>query len=302
MPQTREIIISEDGKTKTLREHHYTLEYELKTDDYNSLVSLDHYNKRIRVISYEFKNLKPFILRLRELAEINNFGKIIFMAKDDDWEKFLTYGYQLEAIIRYYHLGESAYVMSKFRSQERAISQFTMDETLLIENLMDTSPSLDHESLPEGYDVRLANESDVPRLCEIYKEVFASYPSPLQQETYLKKIMQTSNIFAVITYHSNPIAAASAELLKNNKSAELTDCATLKDHRKKGLMTILLNFLEKELSQRKYQCGFSMARAKSFGMNQIFYNMNYQYMGRLINHCDIYGSYEDMNIWVKRIE
>jgi hypothetical protein len=34
-------------------------------------------------------------------------------------------------------------------------------------------------------------------------------------------------------------------------------------------------------------------------MNIVFMRAGFEYCGRLINNCDIYGQYEDMNIWVK---
>ena len=32
------------------------------------------------------------------------------------------------------------------------------------------------------------------------------------------------------------------------------------------------------------------------------YGLGYEYSGRLVNNCDIYGQFEDMNIWVKLLE
>ena len=66
-------------------------------------------------------------------------------------------------------------------------------------------------------------------------------------------------------------------------------------------MTHLLRMLERELEKRGYLCAYTMARARSFGMNAVFYGMGYEFMGRLVNNCDIYGAYEDMNIWVRRL-
>jgi hypothetical protein len=34
-------------------------------------------------------------------------------------------------------------------------------------------------------------------------------------------------------------------------------------------------------------------------MNQVFYQLGYEYTGRLVNSCDIQGQMEDMNLWVK---
>ncbi len=34
-------------------------------------------------------------------------------------------------------------------------------------------------------------------------------------------------------------------------------------------------------------------------MNNVFHRLGYEFNGRLVNNCDIFGAYEDMNIWVK---
>jgi len=36
-------------------------------------------------------------------------------------------------------------------------------------------------------------------------------------------------------------------------------------------------------------------------MNRVFYNLGYEFMGRLVNNCDIQGAFEDMNIWVRSL-
>ncbi|MEZ4750980.1 MAG: putative beta-lysine N-acetyltransferase [Bdellovibrionota bacterium] len=277
----------------------YGVEHTIRGEGFTANLFLDHYNQRIRVSYYEGANIGEMIEKVRYIAEANNYDKIIFKASQTDWQHFLPHGYVLEAVIKFFHHGKSAYVMSKFRSQERLTSQSLMSEILLIENLMSVPSKLGNRTLADGYECRLARREDVPAMAKLYSEIFQSYPSPLSHEAYLETVFQKNNIFSVI-YHGNElVSAASAELNPTAKAAELTDCATLKEHRGRGLMTVILERLEQELMERKYICGFTMARARSFGMNQVFYNMGYVFMGRLINNCDIYGAYEDMNIWVR---
>lgn len=295
-------IILEKGETETLTGIQYSVEYDIEGDGYKAKLSLDHTNKRVKVLQYSGHSIKGLVLNVRELAEANRFDKIIFMAKEDDWETFLTHGYILEAIIRYYHNGDKAYVMSKFRSLERATSSAIMEETMLIEQLMEVPPQINYQEVPEGHEIRLANRDDIPELAKLYDEVFETYPTPLEEVEYIEKIFEVSSLFMIVKYDNQIVASASGEFFSDLGSAELTDCATLKDHRGKGLMTLIIRQLENELIGRGYQCGFSMARAKSFGMNQVFYNLGYQFMGRLLNQCDIYGDYEDMNIWVKKLK
>lgn len=277
----------------------YGMEHLIQGEGFSANLFLDHYSQRIRVSYYEGNNVAGLVQRLCDLAEANNFDKIIITPSERDWQAFLNHGFVLEAVIKYYLLGKNAYVMSKFRSQDRLISQSLMDEILLVEKLMATPPRTEIRVLDEGYECRLAIKSDIPELAKLYSEIFESYPSPLSHEEYLQTVFQKMNLFAVITHNKKIIAAASAELNPAHKAAELTDCATLKSYRGNGFMMVILEKLQAELVSRDYICGYTMARARSFGMNMVFYNLGYEFMGRLINNCDIYGAYEDMNIWVR---
>jgi len=60
-----------------------------------------------------------------------------------------------------------------------------------------------------------------------------------------------------------------------------------------------LEKLEEELKRKGIFCSYSIARAQSFGMNAVLYQLGYTYRGRLINNCYIYDKLENMNMWVK---
>lgn len=283
----------------------YGIEHHIRGDGYTADVLLDHYNQRIRVLDFEGKNMRGLIDHIRWLAEKNKFDKIIVMASKQTWQDFLCHGYVLEAYLKYFLKGEDAFVVSKFRSQERLTSSYLSKEILLIEEILqrEPKPRVVQKKLPKGFKVRLADFDDVPELINLYKQIFKTYPSPLIYRDYLESVLIKESLFAVCTDANNDIiAAASADLNKANLAAELTDCATSPAARGKGLMTAILAFLEDELRYRKYICSYTMARARSYGMNCVFYDMNYEFMGRLVNNCDIYGAFEDMNIWVKKLD
>jgi putative beta-lysine N-acetyltransferase len=277
----------------------YGLEGEVSGPGFSARIFLDQYNQRLRILHYRGEDLDGLILRCRWLAEANGFDKVICMARHDDWQRFLRHGYVLEAVLKYFHRGEDAFVVSKFRSQERLTSHVLMEEIISIERLMAEESSVVHRALPAGYQVRMARRGDVPELLELYSTIFESYPSPLVHESYLQTVFQQESLFTVCVHEGRIVAAASAELHPDDLAAELTDCATRKEARGLGLMTHILRALEDELRLRRYVCGYTMARARSFGMNRVFHRMGYAFSGRLVNNCDIYGAYEDMNIWVK---
>lgn len=293
-------LVLGDGQTVKAVGVVYGLEHRLETADFEAELFLDQYNQRLRVLNYTATDVSQLVLSLRKLADANGFDKIIVMASHDDWQSFLRFGYVLEAVLEYYHGGEDAFVVSKFRSQERLDSPNLMDETLLIEQISARDiGARTPKPVPEGYSIRLARREDIFSLLGLYQEIFDSYPSPLKHASYLEHIFQKESLFAVCVHNNSVVAAASAELMPSKRAAELTDCATRKEARGKGLMSHLLLRLEEELCRRAYVCAYTMARGRSYGMNSVFFQLGYEYTGRLINNCDIYGAYEDMNIWVK---
>jgi putative beta-lysine N-acetyltransferase len=102
-------------------------------------------------------------------------------------------------------------------------------------------------------------------------------------------------------YQGKIVSAASAEINSFYKNAELTDCATLAEHRKFGLMKMILQELEKDLKNNGIFCAYSIARALSFGMNAALFQLGYSYRGRFMNNCYIYDKLENMNMWVKNL-
>jgi len=282
----------------------YGIEHRVVGDGFSATLFLDHYNQRIRVTEYEGEDIDGLVFKLRFIAEANGFDKIICMASRADWQKFLRHGYVLEAVLKYCLRGEDAYVVSKFRSQERLTSHNLMEEILLIEEIMARTPEPETQGeivVPNEYRFRMAKREDIPSLIELYQSIFESYPSPLMHVDYLEAVFHKETLFAVATEGERVVAAASAELSPSYQSAELTDCATHPQARGKGLMSGLLTLLEGALVERKYICAYTMARARSFGMNNVFHQLGYEFLGRLVNNCDIYGAYEDMNIWVRNL-
>jgi putative beta-lysine N-acetyltransferase len=280
----------------------YGFEHVIKGPGFEVTLFLDQYNQRIKILQYNATNFSEMIMKIRWIAEANGFDKIFCMASRQDWQKFLRFGYVLEAVIKYYLNGEDAFVMSKFRSQERLTSANLMEETLLIEQIMNQDGEKEEQILDSSYTIRMANKKDIQSLISLYQEIFETYPSPLIHNDYFESIFQKDSIFALCEHNGQLVAAASAELSPQYMAAELTDCATRKSARGLGIMTHILKFLEGELQKRDYHCAYTMARARSYGMNNVFYRLNYEFLGRLVNNCDIYGAYEDMNIWAHNLK
>lgn len=270
----------------------------VKEINFNMNVCIDPANKRLRVDEY-IGNIVSVIGRLNELAKKHGMTKVIVKAKSNDVELFLSRGYMIEAIFKRYFSGDDAYGMVLYYDNERRTSEEWIKEDAILNDVLQLPKSLVPKKLEEGFDIRLGNLEDAGQLAELYRSVFETYPTPMNQKEYIEKVIREGTIFYVIKKDGLVISAASAEVNDKYNNAEVTDCATLPQFRKHGLMKVLIDALEKELFSRHIFCSYSIARSLSFGMNASFHQLGYTYTGRLIKNCDIFGKFEDMSVWVK---
>lgn len=294
-------LVIDEGQTAELHGVVYGLSQRIQGPGFEVKLSLDHYNSRILVEAYKASDYKALSDKLSFLADANQFGKIWLMA-GQDWEEFLCHGFVLEGIIPFAFKGQSAYQMAHYRSSERRRTTSFIKEDRILKEVQEQVIPKEMKPLPKDYEIDFAKEDDIPAMLELYREVFESYPSALTYREYLMHIMHRDSIFRVIrNQEGRVVAAASAEINEAHLSAELTDCATAASERGKGLMSQLLQHLEEDLRQEGYISAYTLARAPSFGINTAFHRLGYRFGGRLINNCDIYGEFENMNIWAKKL-
>ncbi len=281
--------MAEIAKTVTIHGNHFYLE-----------AYMDPFNKRMRIDDYR-GNLTDLIKAAEELAEQMSAEKIILKARYEHLLDFIEKGFQLEAMVDHYFLGSNAFFLTNYRSVERRKNEHWLAEDTIICDLYDRKKP-DHTSLPpKEYELKMAGEDAVAELAALYRQVFQIYPTPLHDPEYIRKTMKGGTIYYGYFYNGKIVSAASAEVQYFYKNAELTDCATLPNHRQHGLMKWLLKELEKELKKQDIYCVYSLARALSLGMNAVLFQLGYKYRGRMVNNCYIYDKLENMNAWVKNL-
>lgn len=279
----------------------YGLDFEIEDDFYTVNVFFDYYNRRLKILHYEAKDYAKMFARLSYLAEANNFDKIFVKANPSDFQRWLSHGYTLEGVLKYFFKGNDAYILSRFTTTERLFSENLIRESELIEKLIYDTPRKKAKNLDKRIKITKASTTNIPELVRIYREVFATYPSPLTNADYINAVMSKNVLFRMAHLDGSAVAAASAEIDFKNSNAELTDCATMSEAQGKGLMQHILMRLEEDLSSQGIMTAYTLSRAQSYGMNCAFYRLGYEFSGRLVNNCDIFGQFEDMNIWVKKL-
>lgn len=270
----------------------------LSEKEYNMTVYLDKQNKRVRVEDY-LGSISNVLEEAEKLVESDKADKLIIKGRREHFKQLLEQGFCFEASIDGFFLGSDCVFFSKFFSDERRTSPHWVQEDGIIKSVYHLAEPAQKISPPKDYVLKKMNETDAAGLSQLYKAVFQIYPTPLNDPEYIVKTMKEGSIYYGLVHDGQIVSAASAEVNAFYKNAEMTDCATLKEHRKYGLMKVLLSRLEDELVENGIYCSYSIARALSFGMNAALYQLGYAYRGRLVNNVYIYDKIENMNVWVK---
>lgn len=264
-------------------------------------IGLDFTNKRLKVLSVgaaDYSKLAEWII---DTAGEKTLGKILFNSRKDGCLALESAGFVLEGTIPGFFNGEQAYCYSFFINPARSRSPYLKEEDKILRDVCAAkkTPEKSEAKLSPGYILREVREDDVESLVSLYKNVFASYPSPLFNPGYVKEVMKRHVYYLAVFDKNDPVSAGSAEMDLINHNAEITDLATMPHARGLGLITVLIKALEIKMRERRFNCLYSLCRAGVPGVNRALYKLGYSFHGRLINNCHIGGRFEDMNIWVK---
>lgn len=268
--------------------------------DFIMEIYVDPYNKRMRIDDYRGNVLK-MMEKAEELALTLKAEKLIVIGRKEDFTILLENGFLCEAVVERFFRGSDACYFTKYFAEERRQCREWLKEDSILKNVGALARKPVTITVPEEYNLIKINKADAENLAKFYKEVFRIYPVPLHEPHYIRKTIERGTIYYAYLLNGTIVSAASAEVNEMYFNAEVTDCATLSEHRKFGLMKKLLMKLEAALVKREIFCVYSIARAQSFGMNAVLHQLEFRYRGRLLNNCYIYNESENMNMWVKEL-
>lgn len=262
-------------------------------------VYVDYANERLKIFDSGGID-KTALAEIVGFARYKNLGKVICNSRADSLQHFKGCSFIEEGRIEGFFSGKDSYCMSFFTDEKRAISR-KPDEADKIISLCDEKRK-NQPQCDALYRIRTANPSDILQMTSIFKRIFETYPSPVFDAGYLLQAMSENVLFKIAEKNNEIVGIASADMDAPNLNAEITDCATLPEHRGNGILSLLIMSLEDELLSKGFKTLYSLSRAVNPGININLARLNYSYNGRLINNCHICGGYEDMNIWVKQLD
>ncbi|PWR70842.1 putative beta-lysine N-acetyltransferase [Methanospirillum stamsii] len=267
-----------------------------------SLIQHGYYNNRIYLISLHPEDTDRVNERIHFLQHIYSYQKIILKIPRSLRRDFDTPDTRIEAeILGYYQGVEDALFLARFydakREEEDAYDKLMRNiQTCKEKNL----PSVQKKE-PKDIIIKMADSSEIPAICNLYQQVFETYPFPIHDPVYLKKVMNCGITFFVAKLSGNIIATGSCEIDIHASSVEMSDLAVDPRYRGYGLSKKILSFMEKEMRDRGVKTAFTICRAEPLQINRLFSGFDYQYGGTLIKNTNICGKFESMNIWYKAL-
>ena len=265
-----------------------------------ALVQHGPHNDRIYLMHLQTADPEELIAALEELGCRKGYGKIFAKIPAPAWPTFESAGYVKEAEVPGFFNGRTdGFFIAKYLSPERRIipAAEVHLERIGPQGAAPRAPR--HRADRSGRMVTACRPSDADALSRIYRQVFKTYPFPVQQPVYLKRMMKEGVRYFAVRIEGRIAAAAAAEIDRRAQYAEMTDFATLPQHRSKGLAGTLLRHLEKNVRPLGIKTAFTIARAASPGMNVVFRQNGYRYAGLLRNNNQIAGRLESMTVWYK---
>jgi putative beta-lysine N-acetyltransferase len=240
---------------------------------------------------------------LIDKAHSKGYSKIFAKIPRKVSKPFKKVGYIQEVEIPCFYNGEEDAVFMGYYLSERRMREENrgeLEKVLMLSKKKGEDPQPSSDTLWESNMIlRRCTEDDAPHMAQIYKNVFRTYPFPIHDPSYLIETMDSHVNYFGVEADGELIAIASTEKDMKNRNAEMTDFATLPEWRGYGFARQLLGLMEEHAREENILTTYTIARAKSPGMNITFAQNDYQYCGRLINNTNISGQLESMNVWYK---
>lgn len=272
---------------------------EIETGGQTIEVVDDAYSDRVRCdhpcASVDGSDLAESLI---QLADETGRGRVVALVPSDLRDDMVEQGFAVEGHMPGFYLGEDDCVVLGFGMDEDRMELANPKEVATTDHVVQR-PFVMHN--PSKVSTELAALSDAFEIAALLDATFVDYPTPSSDPAYIRKQMRAGTPFRVVRHNRRIVACASADLVPEAMTAELTDCATNPVHRGKGHMQRVLSDLIADLQEMNYPTAFTLARARIPGVNRAFQKLGFKYRGRMPQSCRIGHGFEDMNIWSRAI-
>lgn len=258
-------------------------------------------SNRIYLMKCDPEDLDLVYKTICELEQAHGYSKIFVKVPESLTSFFLAEKFIIEAQIpNFYNNSQDAVFMAKFNNPHRAVQE-DPDKLLALHDMLAQAPqeaSIPRES--NNIKLQILSEDHADEMAGIFKKVFASYPFPIQDPSYLIETMDYIR-YSGAFINSRLVGISSSEMDFDAANAEMTDFAVLPNYRGKSLATRLLRFMEQDMNELGISSLYTIARLHSTAMTKTFINQCYRYAGTLVQNTQISGKIESMNVLYKSL-
>ena len=259
---------------------------------------IDPYNRRFKLIDWTAEEVGS--IGLPEIrAKAGSSTKGIVYSKSSHKTPFETLGFNLEATIEgFFSDGSNAYLYSCFLDAQRGRQNPNERVHECLRLAREKEPA--SFEVPAAMTARRAMSNDAEALHRFLSENFEDYPTPIDADYLANEMERQGTYLRVCMFDGEIVASASAEIDHENMNAEISDCATRADVRGKGIVSALVQQIERDVNALYGITDFySLARGGEVGMNCAIAKCGYTYNGRLVNNCRMPNGWESIHVWCR---
>ncbi len=255
----------------------------------------DEYSDRIRCDHPDVHDPQKFGQFLKDKAAALGRDRVVTLVDAKTGRALQEQGFAHEGEMPGFYRGETDCAVMGWSADDRRMQLAAPNRAALTDEILEQKRL--ETKLHVATPTETATVEDADELAELLGKTFAEYPTPSSDPAYVANEIENGTPFRVIREHGEIAACASADLVTEARTAELTDCATRAQSRGNGYMQSILRDLMADLRDRDYPTAFTLARAAIPGVNIAFQRLGFEYRGRMPQSCRIGEGLEDMNIW-----
>jgi len=287
----------------------------------NNIVKIvdDEHSDRVRCDHPNTSQGEAIAFFLAGAAHCLGRTKVLTMVEERLADELIDQGFRLAGTMPGFYRGQKGCSVLTYNVNEKRRKKAHPKEFSKVEAIVENVDLLEDSVITERYDYLddhdfedtsvpgievktiLAMPSDADRIAKLIDVTFNDYPTPSHDPKYVRAQIEAGVPFRYIEEDGEIVACASADLVSEAMTAEITDCATLPEHRKKGYMMLLISDLMWDLEQKEYYSAFTYARARIPGINILFKKLGFTFCGCIHQSCRIGDGLEDMNMWIREL-
>ena len=257
----------------------------------------DPFSDRVYLMKCGAEAPETVIARMGELAETNGYSKLFAKVPAALASPFLDAGFECEAFWK--DAGGGLCFLAQFLDARRRVEESPEELGLIVRLARAKAEIPPSRAAVPSFSIRSCTPQDAEEMSHVYREVFASYPFPISDPAYLVETMEEDFAYFAAEADGAIVALASVEYDFATGYAEMSDFATLPGWTGRGCALALLERMEEAPRAGALHAFYTIARARSEGMNIVFARAGFRYAGRLVNNTNISGGIQSMNVWHK---